>query len=155
MIQGPMRLGAIPATQILFDLHVEPATSSSRPAKTPISTPKPPHAKGAPYDTTFTFDPTQIALTEAPDGIRTANIELDLGAFDFYGKLVATRSQTFKITVTPAQYNEFFRTPLKLSLPIDLPRGQLKLRAGVFDTVANKAGTLEIPLTVAKNPAPR
>jgi VWFA-related protein len=155
MIQGPMRLGAIPATQILFDLHVQPASSSSQPAKTPVSTPALPHAKSASYDTTFTFDPTQIALTETPDGTRTASIELDLGAFDFYGKLVATRSQTFKITVTPAQYSGFFRTPLKFSLPIDLPRGQLKLRAGVFDTAANKAGTLEIPLTVPKNPAPR
>jgi VWFA-related protein len=149
MIQGPMHLGAIPATQIFLDLNVRPA-SAAQPAKTPASIPEPPHAKGAPYDTTFTFDPTQIALTEAPDGIRTANIELDLGAFDFYGKLVATRSQTFKITVTPAQYNGFFRTPLKFSLPIDLPRGQLTLRAGVFDTSASKTGTLEIPLTVTK-----
>jgi hypothetical protein len=155
MIQGPMRLGAIPATQILFDLQVQPASSATQPVKTAVSTPALPHAKGVPYDTTFTFDPTQIALTETPDGIRTASIELDLGAFDFYGKLVATRSQTFKITVTPAQYDGFFRTPLKLSLPIDLPHGQLKLRAGVFDTAANKAGTLEIPLTVPKNPAPR
>jgi VWFA-related protein len=160
MIQGPMRLGAIPATQILFDLHVQPATSSPtqltlQPANSTASGTEPPHTKGAPYDTVFTLDPTQIALTETPDGIRTANIELDLGAFDFYGKLVATRSQTFKITVTPAQYNGFFRTPLKFSLPIDLPRGQLTLRAGVFDTAANKAGTLEIPLTVPKNPASR
>jgi hypothetical protein len=44
---------------------------------------------------------------------------------------------------------------LKFSLSIGLPRGQLKLRAGVFDTAANKAGTLEIPLTVPKNPTPR
>jgi VWFA-related protein len=112
--------------------------------------PRAPQTKGAPYDTVFTFDPTQIALAETPDGVRTASIELDLGAYDFYGTLVAARSQTFKITVTPAQYNSFYRTPLKFSLAIDLPHGQLTLRAGVFDTSANKAGTLEIPLTVPK-----
>jgi hypothetical protein len=150
MIQGPIRLGAIPATQILFDLQVQPASSSARPAKKAVSSSATLHTKGAPYTVLFTFDPTQITLTETPDGTRTANIELDLGAFDFFGKLVATRSQTFKITVTPAQYNGFFRTPLKFSLPIDLPRGQLKLHAGVFDTAANKAGTLEIALTVGK-----
>jgi hypothetical protein len=153
MIQGPMRLGAIPSTQILFDLHVELASSVVQPAKTPVSTSAPPHTKGAPYDAVFTFDPTQIALTETPDGVRTASIELDLGAYDFYGKLVATRSQTFKIAVTPAQYNGFYRTPLKFSLPIDLPRGQLTLRAGLFDTATNKAGTLELPLTVGKKAA--
>jgi hypothetical protein len=152
MIQGPMRLGAIPATQILFDLHTQPGVASPpKPGLQPASSSGPaPLTKGAPYDTLFTFDPTQIALAETPDGVRTASIELDLGAFDFYGTLVAARSQTFKITVTPAQYNSFFRTPLKFSLPIDLPHGQLTLRAGVFDTSANKAGTLEIPLTIPK-----
>jgi VWFA-related protein len=155
MVQGPMRLGALPATQILFDLHVEPASSATQPAKIPVSSAAPPHTKGTPYTVLFTFDSTQIALTETPDGTRTASIELDLGAFDFYGQRVATRSQTFKITVTAAQYSGFFRTPLKFSLSIGLPRGQLKLRAGVFDTAANKAGTLEIPLTVPKNPTPR
>ena len=146
MTQGPMRLGAIPATQILFDLHVEAATASTKPAEAPVS----PHTKGVPYDALFTFDPTQIALTESPDGTRNANIELDLGAFDFNGKLVTARSQTFKLTVTPAQFNGFYRKPLNLSLAIDLPRGQLTLRAGVFDTAASKAGTLQIPLTIPK-----
>jgi hypothetical protein len=151
MIQGPMRLGAIPATQILFDLHVEPATAPTQSAQTPA----PSHAKTLPYDTTFTFDPTQVALTELPDGTRTASIELDLGAFDFYGKLVTARSQTFKLTVTPAQYAGFYRKPLNLSLAIDLPPGQLTLHAGVFDTAASKGGTLEIPLTVPKNSTAR
>jgi VWFA-related protein len=153
MIQGPMRLGAIPATQILFDLHVQAGTSAAQPATTAVSSPAPPQTKGAPYDTVFTLDPKQLTLIESPDGTRTTSIEIDLGAYDFYGTLVAARSQTFKISVTPEQFNGFFQTPLKLSLPIDLPRGQLALRAGVFDTAANKAGTLEIPVTVAKPPA--
>jgi len=53
------------------------------------------------------------------------------------------------------QYAVFYRKPINLSLAIDLPHGQVALRAGVFDTAANKAGTLEIPLNVPKNPAPR
>jgi VWFA-related protein len=150
MIQGPMRLGAIPATQVLFDLHVQPGSSATQPARTPVSNPAPPHTKEAPYDTVFTLDPKQLTLIESPDGTRTASIELDLGAYDSYGKLVATRSQTFKISVTPEQYTGFYRKPINLSLAIDLPHGQLALRAGVFDTAANKAGTLEIPVTVAK-----
>jgi VWFA-related protein len=151
--QGPMRLGAIPATQVLFDLHVspspvQPASSTAQSTKTPVSAPS--HTKGAPYTALFTFDPTQIALAESPDGTRTANIELDLGAFDSYGKLTAARSQTFKLTVTPAQFAGFYRKPINLSLAIDLPHGPLTFRAGVFDTAANKTGTLEIPLTVPK-----
>jgi VWFA-related protein len=154
MTQGPMRLGAIPATQILFDLHIEPSSSAAPPAVKPTSASKAPrvakHAQGAPYTAAFTIDPTQLALTQNPDGIRTASLELDLGAFDTLGKLVSARSQEFKLTVTPAQYNSFFRKPLHLTLAIDLPPGQLTLRAGVFDTVSNKAGTLEFPLTLPK-----
>jgi hypothetical protein len=153
MIQGPMRLGAMPATQLLFDLHIEPASPTTTP--TANLTPAPmPHTKSTPYTTTFIFDPTQIALLQQPNGTRTASIELDLGAFDFYGKLVATRSQTFAITVTAAQFAVFYRKPINFSLPIDLPPGQLTLRTGIFDTTGNKAGTLEIPLTVAKLPSP-
>ncbi len=146
MIQGPMRLGAIPSTQILFDLNIQPASSS----KPEVAAKAAPHTKGAPYSTVFVFDPSQIALTQAPDGTRTAAFELDLGAYDSFGQLVATRSQVFNLTITPAQYAGFLRAPLKFPLAIDLPHGELTLRAGLFDTLANKAGTLEIPLTILK-----
>jgi hypothetical protein len=150
MIQGPMRLGALPSTQLLFDLNVQPA-SSSKPNASQIPPLKAaPHTKGSPYNAVFIFDPTELTLTQAPDGTRTAAIEIDLGAYDSFGQLVATRSQTFKITVTAAQYPGFIRAPLRFPLPIDLPRGQLTLRAGLFDTVANQAGTLEIPLLADK-----
>jgi len=142
MDQASMGLGALPSTQLLFDLNVQPKSSSG---------PAPPHAKGIPYEALFTFDPTQLALTETTDGTRTASIELDLGAYDSFSNLVvAARSQTFRLSITPAQYAGFLRSPLKLSLPIDLPHGQLTLHAGLFDTAVNKAGTLEIPLTVPK-----
>ena len=65
-------------------------------------------------------------------------------------KLVTARSQTFNLTIKPTQYAGFLRSQLKFSLAIELPRGQLTLRAGLFDTSASKAGTLEIPLTVPK-----
>jgi VWFA-related protein len=141
LAMGPMRPGALPSTQLLFDLHVQPKSSADS---------EPPHAKIVPYDALFTVDPTQLALAETPDGTRTGSIEIDLGAYDTFTSLVASRSQAFKITVKPAQYNSFLRAPLKLSLPIDLPPGQLTLRAGLFDTAANKAGTLEIPLLIPK-----
>ena len=40
---------------------------------------------------------------------------------------------------------------MQLSLPIDLPPGKLTLRAGVFDTTGNKAGTLDTPFTIPKH----
>jgi hypothetical protein len=149
MVQGPMRLGAIPSTQLLFDLKVEPV-STSQPETSQTAPKKPSHTKGSPYNTVFQFDPKQISLTQATDGTRTAAIEIDLGAFDSFGQLVAARSQVFNLTISPAQYPGFLRGQLKFPLAIDLPHGQLTLRAGLFDTVANQSGTLEIPLTIPK-----
>jgi VWFA-related protein len=153
VIQGPMRLGAMPATQLLFTMSVQPAVESSptpsglKPASTQ---PPAPHTKGLPYDALFQLDPTQFAYTDEPDGKRTCSLEFDLGAYDGFSDLVSVRSQTLKITVTPAQYAVFTHKPYTFTLPIDLPPGQLNLRAGVFDTSANKAGTLEVPITVPK-----
>jgi VWFA-related protein len=147
MTQGPMRLGAMPATQILFSLHLQPGTKS--PPDQTAGHPAP-HTKGAPYTALFLLDPTQLDYTEAPDGTRICSLEFDLGAYDAFSQLAATRSQTLKITLTPAQYSEFTQKPFSFTLPIDLPPGKLDLRAGIFDITANKAGTLEIPLTVPK-----
>lgn len=149
MVQGPMRLGAIPATQLVFYFNIEAPTGKSL-ARLVSSNPPQPHTKGAPYATTFTIDPTQLSLLQQPNGTRTVSIEIDLGAFDFYGKLVTSRSQTFDITVKPNQLANFYRRPIAFPLAIDLPPGQLTLRAGIFDTIASKAGTLQTPITVPK-----
>ena len=42
------------------------------------------------------------------------------------------------------------RTPFRFYLPIPLPHGQLTLRAGLFDTVANTSGSFQLPLIVPK-----
>ena len=115
MTQGPMRLGAIPATQLLFYLKVETATPATL-AKHVSSSPPQPHTKGAPYATSFIIDPTQLALLQHPNGTRTASIELDLGAFDSFSQLVAARSQTFTLTITPAHLAGFYRGPSRFRL---------------------------------------
>jgi hypothetical protein len=164
MIQGPMRLGALPTTQLLFDLEVQPTPPSNSAAYTAAeATLKRANnsernaveksLKGAPYDVVFRFDPTQMGFSEGPGGTRTANLEFDLGAYDLYSNLVVARSQTIKITLTPSEYDEFMKTPFRFYLPIPLPSGQLELHAGLFDTVANTSGTIELPVSVTKSSA--
>ena len=161
MIQGPMRLGALPTTQLMFDLEVQPTPPSNssayaaaeaalKPANNSDRKALEKSLKGAPYDVVFRFDPTQIAFAESPDGRRTANLEFDLGAYDLYSQLLVTRSQTIKISITPSQYAHFMQTPCRFYLPIPLPKGQLTLRAGLFDTVANTSGSFQLPVAVPK-----
>jgi VWFA-related protein len=161
LLPAPMRVGALPTTQLLFNLQAAPTPPSNSAAyaaaeaavkqgngggKTKLAD----SLKGTPYDVIFHFDPKQIASAETPGGARTANIEFDLGAFDSNAKLVVARSQIMKIALSPTEYDEFMNTPFQFYLPIPLPQGQLTLRAGLFDTVSGKAGTLEIPLTIPK-----
>jgi VWFA-related protein len=157
MNQVTMGLGALPATQLTFDVQVFPAAPN--PAD-PFASPAP--SAGArrslalsgktpvTYNLIYRLDQSQIYFAAAADGVRNASLEFDLAAYDPYGKLITVRSQTLKLPLTLAEYREFIQTPFQFFLPIDLPPGELTLRAGVFDTVSNQAGTLEIPLTVPK-----
>ncbi|HEY4380199.1 MAG TPA: hypothetical protein VGN01_07625 [Acidobacteriaceae bacterium] len=152
MTQDSMGLGALPATQLTFDLQATPSpTPSSHAASTRTSAarrPLPTSGKArVNYDLLFKLAQTQITFAVTPDGMRTAMLEFDAAAYDADGK-VTVRSQTLKLPLTLEEYQDFVRTPFTFYLPIDLPTGSVTLRAGVFDTVANRSGTLEIPLTI-------
>ncbi len=152
MTQDSMGLGALPATQLLFDLQVtpEPALNTTSTAKVSVAhrvLPVPGKAR-VPYDFLFKLSQTQITFAITPDGMRTAALEFDLAAYDADAKVVGIRSQTLKLPLTLEEYQEFIQTAFTFYLSIDLPPGPVTLRAAVFDTVSNKTGTLEIPLTV-------
>ena len=155
MTQASMGLGALPATQLTFDLKFTPtpAPAPQPGAPTKLSAhrvlPIPGKTRTA-YDALFKLDQTQITFAITPDGMRTATLEFDLAAYDPDGKVAAIRSQTLKLPLTLEEYQDFVQTPFQFYLSIDLPPGPTILRAGVFDTIANRTGTLEIPLTVPK-----
>jgi hypothetical protein len=59
-----------------------------------------------------------------------------------------------RLPLTTDEYQQFLQTPFKFFQQLDLPPGQLFLRTGVKDAVSNKLGTLEVPITPAKNMPP-
>jgi hypothetical protein len=149
MNQDSMGLGALPATQLLFDLQVTPATQAptAKGSRRVLPVPGKSHV---PYDLLFKLSQTQINFAITPDGMRTAVLEFDLAAYDAGAKVVGVHSQTLKLPLTLEEYQEFIQTPFTFYLSIDLPPGPVTLRAGVFDAVSNKSGTLEVPITVPK-----
>jgi hypothetical protein len=147
-----MGLGSLPATQLAFDVQVTPGAPDPKASDTRHALPS---AKSpTTYNLLYKLDQSQIDFAAAADGLRNASLEFDLAAYDPYGKLITVRSQSLKLPLTIEEYQEFIQTPFKFFLPIDLPPGPVTLRAGVFDAVSNKSGTLEIPLTVPKPGAP-
>ena len=73
-----------------------------------------------------------------------------IAAYDADGKIVTGLSQTVKMPLSDAKYQQFIQGPFRFFQQLDLPSGQLFLRIGILDPTSNKIGTLEIPLTVPK-----
>jgi VWFA-related protein len=156
MTQDTMGLGALLSTQLQFDVRVEPSTEPVNPLDPPVMgalNPKLKRARLARYGFLFTLPPSQIDFADAGGGTYSGSVEFDVAAFDSDGKLVTTLNQTQKLPLTTDEYQQFIATPFQFFQQIDLPPGQFTLRVGVFDTVSNKLGTLELPLTVGKKPA--
>ena len=146
---------APPATQLQFDVRVEPSTEPANPFDPPVMGQLNPKLKRVPltrYGFLFTLPQSQIAFADAGGGTYSGSVEFDVAAFDTDGKLVTILSQTQKLPLTNEEYREFIATPFQFFQQVDLPPGQFTLHAGVLDGVSNKVGTVEIPLTVGKKP---
>ncbi len=155
LMQVAMEQGAPTATQLLFDVRVQPSpVSGDDPAKAGTDR----RALGLAgkaslrYDVLFALPASQIAFGDGVDGTHSGSLEFDVAAYNADGKRVNLVSQTLKLPLTQEEYGAFVKTPFKFFQQIDLPPGALFVRVGILDGVSNKVGTMEIPVTVAKGP---
>jgi len=147
---------APPATQLLFDVRVEPSMDPENPFDPPVFGVLDPKFKKAPltrYGLLFAVPQNQIAFADAGGGTYSGSLKFDIAAFDADDKMVSSRSQTMKLPLTNDEYQQFIAAPFQLYQQLDLPPGEFMLRVGVLDGVSNKLGTVQIPLTVGKKKA--
>jgi hypothetical protein len=150
LMQAAMGGGAPPATQLLFDVRVEPA-EPARPTVSQVMGTLDPRLQRAPltrYGFSYLLPVSQIAFANGPGGMHSGSLEFDVAAFDADGRQVTILSQTMKLPLTKEEYEQFVKTPFQFFQQIDLPPGALTLRVGILDGVSNKVGTMEIPATV-------
>ena len=161
-----MALVLPPADLLLFDVRMEVSTTPPSPADPPVLGTLNPKLGKQPltrYSFLFAVPSSQIAFAPAAGGNFSGSLEFDLAAYDSEERLVTMRSQTMKLPLTAGEYKQFIATPFQFLQEIDLPPGLITLRAGVLDTVSQKLGTVDIPITVGRrtllpvprNPAPR
>ena len=142
---------APPATQILFDVRVEPSSMAAKPDDPAVMGTLNASFKDKPltrYGLQYDVLPSQIAFTDGPGGTHNGSLGLDVVVFDVTGKLVTGLSQTVKMSLNNKTVAD--NEPINFSQQIDLPPGRFFVRIGVFDGVSNKVGTLQIPVMVAK-----
>jgi hypothetical protein len=146
--------GAPPATQILFDARVLPA---SDPQLKGSELPGGPGGemtaalKGKPqrYEVDFIVAPRGLSYEVTPDGVRQATIEFTLVAYDGEAKRVNYLDKGYLLRLKAEQYLQIMSTGIHVRFPIDLPSGQISLRMAVHDMNAGRVGSMEVPVTVA------
>jgi hypothetical protein len=141
------------SAQLLFDVQVEPSTEPAKPTDPQFFGMIDARLKTKPltrYSFQYALPARQIGFANIAGNNREASLEFDLAAYDADGKLVNSLSQTIKVPLTLDQYRQLMKGPFRFFQQLDLPPGAIFVRIGVLDRTANKVGTLEIPLTIAK-----
>jgi len=89
-------------------------------------------------------DGSSFALTPSPDGTLQGTATLLSIVYDREGKPLNSASGTLQIHVPSAQYPEFLKQGIHYREPLDIPLQAVSLRAGVFDPVSGRTGSLEL-----------
>jgi len=153
-IVAAMLRGAPPATQILFNPRVLPASDphfhdskfSETPAGEDAAQLKGPLHRAV---VDLLVDPRGLDFATAQDGTRLDNVEFVLVAYDSEGKRVNYVDHPLQLSLDAAHYAKVRASGFPLRMELDLPAGVFSLRIAVYDLNSGHIGSLEVPLQVA------
>jgi VWFA-related protein len=136
-------------TQILYKVLVQP--TNPQPAAGAACAGSNADLKGpiTRYAVDFAVSVQDLRIELGPDGSRHGNIEIMLVAYDRQGEplnLVVGRSE---LRIPVKDYANVQRAGLQIHKEIDIPKGGVFLRTGIYDRRSSIAGTLGVPLRSA------
>ena len=137
----------VPAsTEIIF--HLAPNRLAQEPAGAAIagSNPRAPRPLTR-YSIEYQVDGSAFALIPSPDGTLQGTATLLSIVYDREGKPLNSTSGTLQIHVPSAQYAAFLKQGIRYRELLDIPQQAVSLRAGVFDPVSGRTGSLEVLLS--------
>src|ERR1035441_5695021 len=126
------------STDILFDVQVEPTNQPAKPTDPAVFGMLDPKLKSKPltrYGFQYAIPARQIAFTPGPGNTRRGSLEIDIAAYDADGKLVTGLSQTVKMPLSDAKYQQFIQGPFRFFQQLDLPSRQIFLGLGILDQI--------------------
>jgi VWFA-related protein len=109
----------------------------------------PPQAAGGPVEIGMLVDAHAISFNKSSDGRQSADLQFIAVATTADGKPSASFSEFFRQPVTKEQLDSLLKTGIQLNKQLQLPAGSYVLRLGIMDRLANRIGTLDVPLTIA------
>ena len=155
-MQASMGRGVPTSSQLLFTARIEPQSNTINPLGAKVIGTLDPKLQGKPlrrYEFQYSLPGRQIVFNEAPDKSYKGSLEFDIAAYDVYGKLITSISQTIDLSLTEDRYQLLQKKPFELLQHLDLPPGEIFVRVGILDATSDKTGTIEIPLEVTRKPA--
>jgi VWFA-related protein len=148
-LQPLMARGAPDSSQIIFKLRV--LSADHQPDAQASIAGDNPKLKGpvTRYAVDFAVSTKDLRFDAMPDGMHKGNLEVTLVAYDHEGNTLNWLVRNTNMSLKPELYAAFQQGGVQLHQEIDVPTGDIYLRAGIYDLATNKAGTLEIPLQSA------
>jgi len=158
-VDQAMRFGSVAPFQLLFRVHVDPAATTERIARsqsTPASNFLQPnwlHKTYRNYTLQFSLDPNQIQFKEQ-DGSHVAAVQFLTVLYDENGRLVNSLVTRADISFNKDQYLAATRNGLSLHQTVAVPaKGEYWLRVGVTDLASGRVGALELPVSQVELPS--
>jgi VWFA-related protein len=148
--------GAPAATQVLFVARVLPSSDAAFQGIPIANAPQGALAgslKGPTqcYLVDLTVDAHGVTFTNQQGGVRQAQLEFLLMAYDGDGKRENYVDRSYAINIKPEEFDQKMNSGIRARLALDLPEGRSFMRVVVQDLAAGHAGSLEVPVTVKVN----
>ncbi len=94
------------------------------------------------YDVNFAVALPDIEMGSDPNGTRHGHIEIMLVAFGSDGNILNIVKKRSNLTMDPKMYEATQQVGMQIHEEIDVPRGEIYLRAGIYDLNSGKCGAV-------------
>jgi VWFA-related protein len=146
-----MQRGAPDATEIPFKLKAEQATRQPDASKASdrignsASSLKGPLVR---YDFHWDVDLNSVSLIRDESGMLQGEVDTVLDAYDAEGKILNNIYATLPLRFNEAEYARRLKSGLSMKQTLDVPLGEIYLRAGLLDPSNGHTGATEFPMAV-------
>lgn len=98
------------------------------------------------YRVNFAVSVDDLKLAAADDGARHGHLEEMVVAYDKDGRILNLAKQESNVTISPEDYLKLQTIGMQLRQNIDVPSGDVMLRAGIYDFNSGNSGTIGMRL---------
>jgi VWFA-related protein len=145
--------GAPSSSELIFKVRVLPASDplfKALPTQPGPAGDLSPKIKGPlqRYCLDYAADLHAAALSETTDGVHHANLEFVAVAYDRDGGRLNAIDKAYTVNLAGEKYAQVMQKGLQMHQEIDLPAGEVYLRAAVHDLNSDRIGAIEVPLVI-------